>query len=86
MGAMTDNRKKLIRAIEEMSDRYPDWRIGQLILNVLFWTQDPDPHYTSGDLYNVENEELLHTIRDHLDRRFGTDPAPPVEAPIVAGD
>ena len=31
---MSDENKRLLKAVEAMKEEYPDWRIGQLVCNV----------------------------------------------------
>ena len=55
-------RHELLRLIEEMSEGYPEFRLGQLIANLVFWARgDQD-----GALWNVEDEELLAAVRDQI--------------------
>jgi hypothetical protein len=51
-------RANLLAAIAELSQRYPDWRLGQLIANVAGWTDQ--------DIWDVEDEQLLDAARVHL--------------------
>ena len=30
---MTDVRREILRSIEQMSERYPNWRFGQMVVN-----------------------------------------------------
>ncbi len=56
---MTDQqRAELLAAIEALSRRYPDWRLGQLIANVAGWADQ--------QLWDVEDEQLLAAARSHL--------------------
>jgi len=48
-------RAAVIRKLEDMSERFPNLRLGQLLINA-----------TSGrDLFNLEDDELLKML-DHL--------------------
>jgi hypothetical protein len=51
-------RAELLAAIEELSRRYPDWRLGQLIANVAGWADQ--------EVWDVEDEQLLQAARLHL--------------------
>jgi hypothetical protein len=64
---MTPIQCQLIQAVEEMWDLHPGWRLGQMIENVALWARQPtepiDP------TWDVEDEELLTTLRGHIERR-----------------
>lgn len=62
---MTAVRKEILRALEEMSARYPEWRFGQLVANISYWTREPSVQA----IWDVEDEEFLQGIRSHLDQR-----------------
>lgn len=51
-------RTELLRALADLSQRYPDWRFGQLVANVAGWID--------ADVWDVEDGQLLSMIRDHL--------------------
>jgi hypothetical protein len=53
-----EKRADLLAAIAELSQRYPDWRIGQLVANVAGWAD--------REVWDVEDEELLAAARTHL--------------------
>lgn len=61
------HRSELLAAIMELSKRYPDWRLGQLIANVAGWTDH--------DVWDVEDEQLLEAARAHLQRSAADEPA-----------
>ena len=52
-------REELLTAIAELCQRYPNWRLGQLIANVAGWADQ--------DTWDVEDEQLLAAARLHLD-------------------
>jgi hypothetical protein len=54
-----DTRKELIRLIERMSDEHPNWRLGQMIINLA--------GLTNAEVWDVEDEELLESAKTHLD-------------------
>ena len=64
---MSPIRRQLLEAITEMWELYPHWRLGQMINNVALWARQPtepiDP------TWDVEDEELLTTLRGHIERR-----------------
>jgi hypothetical protein len=51
-------RADLFAAVEALSQRYPDWRLGQLIANVAGWADQ--------EIWDVEDEELLAAAQCHL--------------------
>ena len=51
-------RDDLLLVIAELSRRYPDWRLGQLIANVADWADK--------EIWDVEDEHLLAAARLHL--------------------
>jgi hypothetical protein len=53
-----DGRSDLIAALAELSRRYPDWRIGQLVANVAGWADE--------DVWDVDDERLLAAANAHL--------------------
>jgi hypothetical protein len=62
---MTRVREKVLRLLAEMSERYPEWRMGQLVANVAAWARQPtEPHDTG--VWDVEDEELLAALERHL--------------------
>lgn len=53
------NRGKLLAAVADLSQQYPDWRLGQLICNVAGWADQ--------EIWDVEDEQLLKAARLHLE-------------------
>ena len=53
-------RVDLLAAITALSQRYPDWRFGQLVANVAGWTDQ--------NIWDVEDEQLLQAVRAHLEQ------------------
>ncbi len=51
-------RADLLSAIAELCQRYPDWRLGQLIANVSGWADE--------DVWNVSDDQLLEAVKMHL--------------------
>src|SRR5438876_718399 len=49
--------KPTVRALERLWNRYPDWRLGQLIMNV-----NPDGHLAGADPWQVEDDRWLVAI------------------------
>jgi hypothetical protein len=52
-------RNELFTVLEELSRRYPDWRIGQLLANVADWADQ--------NVWEVEDQQLLDAARSHLE-------------------
>lgn len=53
-----DPRADLLVVLAELSRRYPDWRLGQLVANVAGWADQ--------EVWDVEDVELLRAARQHL--------------------
>jgi hypothetical protein len=51
-------RADLLAAIAELAQRYPDWRLGQLVANVAGWADQ--------EIWDVEDEQLLEAVCSHL--------------------
>ncbi len=67
---MNATREQLMQALGEMWGRYPEWRLGQMICNLAAWARQPaGPEGAAGDLWDIEDEELLAAIRQHFARR-----------------
>lgn len=62
--AMTAIRQEILQALTELSERYPNWRFGQMVANVSSWAREP----TAEAVWDVEDEEFLKGIRSHLER------------------
>ena len=54
----SERRADLLEAVAELSRRYPDWRLGQLIANVAGWADQ--------DVWDAEDEQLLAAAQLHL--------------------
>ena len=62
---MTPVRENVLRLLGQMSERYPEWRLGQLVANVAAWARLPtEPHDTG--IWDVEDEEMLSALERHL--------------------
>jgi hypothetical protein len=55
-----------IAAIAELQSLFPDWRMGQLVANLMM-AGSPD----GGALWEVEDEQLLVAARRLLERNAG---------------
>lgn len=61
---MTPTRREILQALEALSNRYPDMRFGQLVVNIANWaTQTPDA------IWDVEDEEFLKAVQNHLEQQ-----------------
>ena len=58
--------RDLLAAIGELCERYPHWRLGQLIANVAGWADQ--------ECRDIEDQQLLAAARLHLAQL--TSPAP----------
>jgi hypothetical protein len=55
-------RQDVLKAIAELSERYPDWRFGQLVANVAVWAKGP----AVEAIWDMEDEQLLDAVKKHL--------------------
>jgi hypothetical protein len=55
-------RQEILRELERISELAPDMRFGQLIANLAFLAKGP----WDETLWDLEDEELLHAIRQHM--------------------
>jgi hypothetical protein len=56
---MTDpTRNELFKLLSDLAQRYPEWRVGQLIANVAGWAD--------VDVWDAEDGQLLAAVRAHL--------------------
>lgn len=58
----SQERNELLAAIAELCDRYPHWRLGQLIANVAGWADQ--------EVWDAEDQQLLAAARSHLSQLF----------------
>jgi len=56
----TQLRADLLVAIAQLTERYPNWRLGQLVANVAGWADQ--------EIWDVEDEQLLEAVRQHLEQ------------------
>ena len=54
----SQERADLLATIAELCQRYPDWRLGQLVANVAGWADQ--------EIWDVEDEQLLEAAHLHL--------------------
>jgi hypothetical protein len=65
-------RADLLAAIADLCQRYPDWRLGQLVANVAGWADQ--------DIWDVEDEQLLEAARLHLQQLAPPETSPTCQA------
>jgi hypothetical protein len=63
-----ERRAELLKAIAKLCQRYPHWRLGQLIANVAGWADQ--------EVWDVEDEQLLVAARLHLQQLTPTEATP----------
>lgn len=56
---MTNEREELLKVIAELCNRYPHWRLGQLVANVAGWADQ--------EIWDVEDPQLIEAARSHLE-------------------
>lgn len=62
---MNPVREKVLQLLAQMSEQYPEWRLGQLVANVASWAREPtEPHDTG--IWDVEDKEMLTALERHL--------------------
>jgi hypothetical protein len=54
----SQHRADLLAVIAELCQRYPHWRLGQLIANVAGWADQ--------EIWDIDDEQLLEAARLHL--------------------
>jgi hypothetical protein len=69
---MTPIRRDILQGLEELTQLYPEWRFGQLVANVAYWSKEP----TTEAVWDVEDVEFLNGIRSHLEQRADRQPQP----------
>ena len=69
-------REELSKAISELGERYPHWRFGQLVINVAGWADQ--------DAWDVEDDQLLRVIREHLAQKSVPNVASVLQTPSPA--
>lgn len=62
---MTQARQELMNALEDLSELYPEWRMGQMLTNIATWARGP----TASAIWDVEDEELVDVIRKHINNK-----------------
>ncbi len=55
-------RLDLLKLIEELSAACPEYRLGQMILNLAFLTREEGDHF----LWDIEDTEFIEAARKHL--------------------
>ncbi len=74
---MTKTRAELLSVLAELSERFPEFRFGQMAVGLAWSARD----FNNEAIYDVEDEDLLEAARDLLARR----PNAPEENHVPAG-
>lgn len=56
----SSNQNELLNAIAKLCEKYPHWRMGQLISDLAGWAD--------VNLWDVEDEQLLAAAKAHLEQ------------------
>jgi hypothetical protein len=56
----TQSHTDLLAVLAQLSQRYPQWRFGQLVANVAGWADQ--------EIWDVEDKQLLEAARQHLEQ------------------
>ncbi len=62
---MSPVRERILELLAQMSERYPEWRLGQMVANVASWARQPTEPNDTG-IWDVEDEEMLSALERHL--------------------
>ena len=54
----SDSQAELWDVLAELSRRYPEWRVGQLVANVAEWSDQ--------GIWDVDDDEMLRVAHRHL--------------------
>lgn len=63
----TNDRTDVLDILARMADKYPHWRMGQLIANLAGWAE--------REIWEMEDQELIDAARGHLERSKAKDDA-----------
>jgi hypothetical protein len=58
-------RADIMHALEELSQQHPNWRFGQLVVNVSVWAREWGP----VEFWDLEDTAFLHAIQTHLEQQ-----------------
>jgi hypothetical protein len=64
---MTEERRRVIELLAELSEVYPAMRFGQIVNLVAALARGPAPE----SIYDAEDDELVRAAEGHLRRRSG---------------
>jgi hypothetical protein len=62
---MNTTRAQILALLGDLGKLYPEMRFGQLIASMAYWTKGP----VQSAVWDVEDEELLRTIQEHIQKR-----------------
>jgi hypothetical protein len=75
---MTKTRAEIFVVLDELSELFPEFRFGQMVVNLSSLARD----FTNEAIYDVEDEEFLEAARDFLvHRRAALEESPPGSVP-----
>lgn len=63
----TIDRVEVLDILAKVAEKYPQWRMGQLVANLSGWAD--------RDIWDMEDEELIEAARSHLEQRAVKDDA-----------
>ena len=63
---MRRTRDEILLLLAQLSECYPDWRFGQMVVNVANWAANPP---LPESVWDVEDEEFLTALRGHLEKQ-----------------
>ena len=65
-------RSELFEVLAELSEMYPDWRIGQMLGNLATFAGKTSPEA----LWDMEDDEFIAAAKRHMERRRSANPEP----------
>ena len=61
-----EHQERLGRVLAELSELYPDWRLGQIVANVVSWARGP----SNASVWDISDEEFLTAAEIHVKHRM----------------
>lgn len=84
---MNPTRQRLLHALAEMSELHPEWRLSQMLCNIVFLARHPMTQQKAAeDAWDIEDEELIAALTEHIEQRRQTlqDEVPAVSSTIAS--
>ena len=72
-------RQDLLTALAELSELYPDWRLGQTLANLALAAG----HAEAGSVWDLEDHEALAAARRLIERRASRSSSAPQDALVT---